>query len=199
MKTTDDEVLETIGLNDRPACQFGIGDDLVVTGVGRTGIGIDTGCTDTGHQFVELVGNGDLGAFVGEGVDQMIDRFALLGVSGSSIDLIERVDGKEVRQFGFIIGGTVSIGTLEHQMLLIMSEPGRFERIILRTRPYNHVGKDLRLGFVLRQIDGETVIESVDTRLHRVTRYRLIGVLFRCEAKGRGDKRQKYKKPFHRH
>ena len=97
VETTDHEVLEPIGLYDGPASQFGVGNDLMVAGVGRTGIGIDAGSTDTGHELVELIGNGDLGAFVGERVDQMIDRFALLGIGGSAINLIERVDGKEVR------------------------------------------------------------------------------------------------------
>ena len=84
-------------------------------------------------------------------------------------------------------------------MLLVVSKTGGLQRVILRTGTYDDVGEDDRFGFVLGQIDGETIVKGVDTCLHGVTRNRLIRILFRREAKGCGDERQKYKNSLHRH
>ena len=141
-------------------------------------ISVHAGSTNAGHEFVELIGDSYFRTLIGERVDKMIDRFAAFGVGRCAIELIEGVDSQEVRTLRLIIGSTITLSALEHDMLLVVGETCRFERIVLRSCADHDIRQDLRFLFVLGQIDRETVIEGIDTRLERVSLYGTIGILF---------------------
>ncbi len=177
MEAAYDEILEAVGLDHRPARQLSGRDHLVIAGTLIAGEGINTCRTDSTHEFVELIRYRDLGVLIGEGVDEMIDRLALSRIGRCTIKLIERIDGIEVRNLFLVIGSTIRLRTLEHDVLLVVRQTRGLQRIVLSTGTHGDKRLDLRFLFVLTQINGKSVIQCVDTRLQRITFYSTIRIL----------------------
>ena len=88
VETANNQVLEAVGLNHRPATQLTRRNHLMVAGAVIARVGIETRRTDSLHQLIELIGNRDLRSFVGERVNQMIDSLALGGVRRTTVNLV---------------------------------------------------------------------------------------------------------------
>ena len=185
------EVLEAVGLDHRPACQFSGRYHFVIAGTLVAREGIDTGCADSTHQFVELIRHRNLGILIGERVDKMVYSLALSRVCRRAVEFVERIDGVEVRQLFLVVGRAVRLRTLEHNMLLVVRQTCRFQRVILTSGA--HGDERLYLGFllVLTQIYGKAVIKCVDTRLQRVTIYCTIRVLLAGTHQSNGCQKKK--------
>ena len=194
MESSDDEVLEAVGFDNGPAPEFGGWYHFVIARHGRSCVSIDSGCTDGRHDPVELIGDSYLRALIGEGIDEMIDGFSLLGVCGSAVDFVEGIDGNEVRALFVIIGCTVTIRALEHDVFLIVGKAGRFERVVLCARAYNNIGLYFGLLFVLGQIEGESVVKSVNTGFEGVSFYRGIGIFLGLQGESTGSGKKGYEK-----
>ena len=66
MESTYDEVLEAVGLNHSPSCQFAGRNYLMIAGTLVAGVRIDTRSTDSRHQFVKLTGYRYFGILIRE-------------------------------------------------------------------------------------------------------------------------------------
>ena len=73
MEAPDDRMTETVRLNLRPILDLVGRNVLHITGHVGGSEGVGPLCTYEGHQLVILVGNGNFGSFIAEGVDAVVD------------------------------------------------------------------------------------------------------------------------------
>ena len=131
METTDNHILETVGLNLSPVVNLIRRDVLYITGDIVRGEGIGALSTDGSHQLVVLIGNEVAGSHLRYAVDAMIGSLARLWVGKTAISLIASLDVGKQRSLGSGIGNTEMIGTLEHEVLQIVSKTCGFGRVVL--------------------------------------------------------------------
>ena len=87
----------------------------------------------------------------------MVDHPTLSSIGCQAITLIERLDLVEQRFLLHGVGDTKLVGTLEHQVLQIVSQARRLARIVLRTRTYGDIRLYARLFLINTQIHFQTI------------------------------------------
>ncbi len=186
VESADHRIGETVGLDLRPVVDLVRGNLLGVDGHVVGGEGVRARGADGRHQLVVLVGNRQLRSLLRHGVDAGIDRTAFVGVGRGAVDLEQTLDLVEHRTLGLVILGAERLGALEHQVLEIVRQTGRFERIVLRTHAHGDVGLDAGRLPVHGHVDLQSVVQRVDTAMQRIVGDLLIAVL----RTGRNDKAQ---------
>ena len=180
METTDDHVLEPVALNLRPVLHLVGGDILGVAGDVVRRVGIRSLGTDGCHQLVVLIGNEVLGCQLAHGVNLVVGLAACLGVGQLTVGLVALLYlGK---QGGLSLGivRSVLLCALEHEVLQIVCQTGGLGRVVLSASTYGDVRLDTWLVLIDTQIDLQSVLQRVDTRVHRVARHRLIVLCTYC-------------------
>ena len=117
MKTTNDHVLETVGLNLRPVLNLVRGNVLGIAGHVVRGVGVGTLGTDGSHQFVVLIGDEVLGSHLADAVDARIGHSTLLGVGQLAILFIALLNVSQQRSLLRRVRHAKLTCTLKHQML----------------------------------------------------------------------------------
>ena len=185
VEEAEDGVGETLAFDHQPAFELVAGDVLLIDGHIVGGEGVGALCADGGHQLVVLVGDGVLGSLVRNGVDFVVDGFALGGVGGVVIDLVKCLDFLQLFAFFCPVEGAEVAGSLEHEVFQIVRKAGAFGGVVLAAHTHGNVGLDA--GHVL--VDGkenlQTVVERVMDHVHRVV---LIGLLLVILGAGTGGK-----------
>ena len=147
VETTEDAVHEAVGLYLCPVLYLVGGDFLNVAGdvVGCVGVGALG--ADDGHQLVVLVGDCNLGGLVADGVDFLVEGFALCGVSEGAVYLEERVYLLQEGLFSLVVLGAETLGALEHHVLQVVGKTGVVCGIVLTAGVHCYACLDA--GFVL--------------------------------------------------
>ncbi len=177
VETADHVVGEAVGLDLGPILHLIRGDVLRVDRLVVGGPGVAAVRTDGGHQLVVFVGDRQLRRLLRYGIDPGVDRLALLRVGRAAVDLEELFDLVEQRLLGGVVLRAEPLGALEHQMLEVVGQTGRLDRVILRAHPHGDIGLDARLLAVDRHVDLQSVVERVDAGLQRIARDALVLVL----------------------
>ena len=171
VETTDDHVLETVGLDLGPVFDLVRGYVLGIAGDIVRCEGVGALSTDGCHQFVVLVGNEVLGCHLRHAVDFVVGLLAGCGVCQLSVGLVTGFDLVEQRSFSLIIVCAKLFAALEHQVLQVVCQACCFGWVVLRTCAYSDVGLDT--GFL--RVDGEihlqTIIQRIDTCFSQVSFY----------------------------
>ena len=92
VETPDDGMDEPVGLNLRPILYL-IGRDIFLIDshiIGSKGIGACR--SDDGHKLVIFIGNSDLGSFVADRVDHMVEGNPLSGIGLCPVDFEQTAD-----------------------------------------------------------------------------------------------------------
>ena len=165
-------MLEAVALDLRPVLNLIAGDVLGVTGHIVRGEGIRTFGSDGRHEFVVLVGDEVLGSQLTDGVNLMIGLLTGLRIRQLTIGLIALFNLSQQRSLGLRIIRSELGGTLEHQVLQIMSQTCRLCRVVLRTGPHGDIRLNPRSFLIHRQIHLQSVIQRIDPRLHQIPRHR---------------------------
>ena len=168
MEATDDVVLEAVGLYLGPVLQLIGGDILDVAGNVEARVGIGAVGTDGCHQLVILVGDRELGGFVRDAVDLAVDSGTLSLIGLGAIHLEECLYLVEQGFLFSIVLCAEALRALEHQVLEIVSQPRSFGRVVLTTHAHRDVGLYARSLLVHGQVHLQSIVEGVDTALHRV-------------------------------
>ena len=182
VEAADDHVFKTVALHLCPVLNLVRGDVLGVAGDVVRGVGVGAFGADGGHQLVVLVGDGNLAGLIADAVNLVIDGAALLGVGGLTIDLVKVGNLVEHGALGIDVLCAEVGGALEHQVLQIVAQAGGLGRVVLAAHADGDVSLDARSILVDGQIDLQAIVEGVDAGLHRVARYRFVGILLptRC-------------------
>ena len=178
METTNNHILESVALDLCPVLDFVRGDILSIACHIVRGIRVSTLGTDGCHQLVILIGDEVLRSQLTYRVDLMISLLTLLRISHQAIFLITLLYLVEQRSLSLRVIRAKQLRTLKHQVLKIVSQTCCLCRIILRTSTYCDVSLYTWLLRISREIHLQTIVEGVDPRLHHVTWYSLILVLF---------------------
>ena len=182
MEAADDVVLEAVGLNLGPVLHLVAGDVFGVAGHVETGVGVGPVGTDGCHQLVIFVGDGVLGGFVAQAVDDVVDGRALGLVGGLAIDLELLLNLVEQGLFKCVVLGAELLGTFEHQVLEVVGQTGGLGGVVLSAYAHSDVGLDARSLFVDGHVDLQSVVQCVDTSLQRIVGDTLVAVLLRGAA-----------------
>ena len=168
METANNSVTETVGLDAGPVVDLVGGDVLDVHGFVVAGKCIGAVGSDHGHELVVLIGDGDLGGFVADGVDTVVYGCTLGRVFGLAVLFKKLLNLVQEGLFGGIIGGAEILGALEHKMLKVMGKSCGLGRIVLASHFDGNVGLNAGLLFVNRHKHLHTIVESVDFSPQRV-------------------------------
>ena len=182
MEEAEDRVGETLALDFQPTLDLVARDVLLIDGhvVGSEGVGALR--PDHRHHLVVLVGDGVLGSLVRHGVDFVVDLFALGGVGGVVIDLVQRLDLLELLLLLGPVERAEMVGALEHQVLQIVGEARGFRRVVLAAHAHRDVGLDARHVLVHGHEDLKAVVQRVVDDVHRVVLVGLLVVILRESA-----------------
>ena len=170
VESADDVVAEAVGLYLRPVIYLIGGDILGVDGfvVGSPGVG--AAAAYHAHHLVVLVGDGDLGCQIADGVDLVIMCLACLGIFDSTVFFVEALYLVEVWLFRFIVLCAELLGALEHEVLEVVGETGGLLGIVLASDAHCDEGLDTGLFLVDGHVDLEAVVKGVDFGIHGVAR-----------------------------
>ena len=180
MESTDHEVLETVGLNLRPVLNLVARNVFHVASHVVAGIGIGTTGTDSGHELVVFIRDEVSGSFVRKAVDNVVDGLTFGLISGLSIDFELCLDGIEKRFFGFIIHGSVLLGTLEHEVFQVVRQTGSFGRVVLTAHTYSNVGLYAWSFLIHGHVHLQTILQGIHLGIHRVIGYGGVLILAAC-------------------
>ena len=114
----------------------------------------------------------------------MVDGFALFGISGVVINLVQSLDLLDQTLFLGPVNSTEVAGTLEHQVFEVVGKTRGFGRVVLATHAHGDVGLDARNVLVHRHKHLQTVVQRVVDDVHRVILISLLVVILRVEAEG---------------
>lgn len=172
VESADNRILEAVCLNLRPVLDLVGRDVLDIGGFVARRPRIRTAGTDCGHEFVVFVRNGEFRRLLRHAVDLRVDCLALRIVGSRTVNFEQTLDFVEQRFLGCVILRTELLGTLEHQMFEIVSQTGRFGRVVLRADTDGNKRLHTRFLLVHRHVDFKSVVESIDTCGGRVARHR---------------------------
>ena len=175
---------KAVGLDLRPVFQLVGRDVLGVAGHVVAGIGVGAASADGRHGLVVFVGNENLGRFIRNGVDLVVDGLALPGVRGLAVDLEELLDLVEQGLLGGVVLGAELLRAFEHQVFEIVGQARGLLRVVLAADLHGHVGVDARFVFVDDHVDLQTVVQSVDAGVRGIA---LDGLVLVLAAAGRGQ------------
>ena len=78
----------------------------------------------------------------------------------------------------FVVQGANPLRPFEqHHVFQIVCNAGCFGRIVLAAGPHGYLSIEPGFLMVLRQRNGQAVVESVDVDLHRIVRFRFVNQL----------------------
>ena len=177
METANHHVLETVGLNLRPVLNLVRRDVLYVARHIVRREGIRTLGTDSCHQLVVLVGNEVLCCHLTHRVNLVIGLLTGLSIGQFTICLVTLLNIRQQRSLCRGVRGAKLLGTLEHQVLQIVSQTGCLGRVVLRTCPHGDIGLNAGLFLVHTQIHLQSVVQRIDARLALISLQRLILVV----------------------
>ena len=178
VETTDNHILETVGLHLGPVLNLVRRDILRIARHIVGGKGIGALSTNGSHQLVVLVGDEVLGSYLRHTVNLMVGLLTLCRVGQLAISFVALLNLVEQRLLGSRIGSTELLGALEHQVLQIMGETRCLSRVVLRTRTHGDIRLNTGFLLVYREIHLQAVIERIDTCLRDIARYRLVMIVF---------------------
>ncbi len=112
----------------------------------------------------------------------MVDGFALLGIGFCAVNLEQCLDRVEHRLLGGVVGGSEVLCAFEHQVLKVVGESCGLFRVVLAAYLDGDVGLHARSLLVDGHINLESVVESVDLRVHRISLDCLVLVLPACSC-----------------
>ena len=187
VEATDDAVAETVGLYLGPFFYLVRGDVLGVARHVEAGVGVGAIGADGGHQFVVLVGDGQLGGFIRKTVYRMVDGLALGLAGGLAVNFKLLFNLVEQRLLGFVVLGAEVGGALEHQVFEVVRQPGGFGGVVLAAHAHGDVGLDAGFVFVDAHVHLQSVVEGVDACLERVARHGFIRVLRGAAPQSQGS------------
>ena len=168
MEAANHHILEAVGLHLCPVLNLVRGNVLYIAGHVVRGEGIRALATDGSHQFVVLIGNEVLGCELRDAVYLVVLLLTCCLVGYGSVFFVALL--YLVQQGGLCIGvcSAELLCTLEHEVLQVVCQTSCLGRVVLRACTHSDVSLNARLLFVNREIDLQTVVEGIDTRLHRV-------------------------------
>ena len=107
----------------------------------------------------------------------MVSLPAFGRVCQRAVLLVASLDVCQQRSLCFRIGNTELVSTLEHQVLQIVCQTSSLGRVVLRTG--THDDECLDAGFLIidTEIDLQSVLQRIDTRLQRIAIDRLVFIL----------------------
>ena len=187
VEAADHGVLETVGLDLGPVVDLVRRDVLDVYGHVLRREGIGAVGADGRHQFVVLVGDGDLRSLVADRVDAVVDRRALGFVGRLAVNLEEVFDLVEHRFLGCEIRCAELLRALEHQVFEIVRQPGGLGRVVLAAHIHGDVGLDTRRLLVDAHVDLQPVVQGVDFGVQRVALHCFVLVLGTSRGQHRCD------------
>ena len=114
----------------------------------------------------------------------MVDSFALGGVGGVVVNLVQRLDLLELFLLLLPIQCAEVVGALEHQVFQVVGEARGFRRVVLAAHAHRDVGLDARNVLVHGHKDLQTVVQRVVDDVHRVILIGLLVVILRERAEG---------------
>ena len=155
-------------LNQKPIVWDG---ERVEAGDILADIGVSALGANACHQLVVLVGNGKLAGSVRKTVDDVVDGLALTGVGGLAVNLILGLDLVKDGTFGCVVLRAELRSTLEHQVLQVVCQTCTLGWVVLATGAYGNVSLYARLLGVVGEVDGKSVGQDVEVRLHRIVGY----------------------------
>ena len=168
VEAADDHILEAVGLHLGPVLHLVRWDVLDVAGHIVRSESVRALATDGRHQFVVLVGDEVLGCQLRNAVNFVVFLLSQSLVGDGAILLVALLNLVEQRSLGLGVGSAELSGALEHQVLQIMRKTGCLGRIVLRARAHGNISLYARFFLVDGEIDLQTIIKSIDTRLHGV-------------------------------
>ena len=145
---------------------------------------------DGGHQFVVLVGDGDLRSLVADRVDAVVDRRALGFVRGLAVDLEEPFDLVEHGFLGGVVGRSELFGSLEHQVFEVVCQTGRLGGVVLAADPHGDGRLDAGLLLHDAHVDLQAVWKRVNPGCQRIARHRFVLVFAARRSEHREDDRR---------
>ncbi len=151
--------------------------------------GIRTSRSEFAGELIIFVCNSPLRCNSAHGVDRVINRDALSGISRAAIGLIEILDLIQIGFFLCIIERAKFVGALEEEMFEVMREAGRIRRIVLAAGTDGNHRLNARLRLVDTEIDRQPVLQRVNASAERIARdgHVLVpagGMLFRLGLRG---------------
>ena len=176
VESADHDVLEAVGLDPGPVLDLVRRNVFDIDRPVHRGVGVGFQSADRRHQFVVLVGDGVFRSFVADAVDLTVNCRTLRIVGRLAVNLEELFDLVEQGLLGFVVARAELLGALEHQMLEIVGQTGRFARVVLAADFHGDVGFDARFCLIDAHIDFQSVIQRVDTGLERVVLDRFVRV-----------------------
>ena len=177
VESSDDHVLEAVGLDACPVLHLVGGDVLYVAGDVEAGEGVGAVRTDEGHQLVVLVGDVVLGSELADAVNLVVGLLAGCGVRQLAVGLEALFDLIEQGSLGGAVAGAELLGTLEHQVFQVVGQTRGLGRIVARTGLHGDVCLDARFVLVDGEEDLQAVLQRVDTGLHGVALHGFIVLL----------------------
>ena len=168
METADDHILETVCLNLGPVFYLVRRNVLDIAGNVIRGVGIGTLGTNSRHQLVVFVRDKVFGSQLRHRVNLVVGLTALGRICQRAILLITSLNIGQQGGFGLGVGNTELVGTLEHQMLQIVSQTRCLSRVVLGTRTNGN--ESVQTGFLLvhTEVHLQTIVEGIDTCLRQV-------------------------------
>ena len=130
VEAADDHVLEPVALYLRPVVYLVVWNVFHVACHIVGSVGVGTLGSDTGHEFVILIGDVVAGGQLRNGVYLVVGLFALGRVGELAILLVARLYFVEERLFGGVVGGAELLRALKHQVLQIVGQTCGLCRIV---------------------------------------------------------------------
>ncbi len=168
MESADHHIAETISLDTGPIVNLVGRDVLRIYGLVRRSPCIGAVSAYDGHELVILVGNGEFGGLVADGIYLMIDCRTCGLVLSAAICLEKRLYLIEHRLLGCVVGRTELLRALEHQVFKIMGQTGGLRRVVLAPDLDRYVGLYTGLFFVDGHEDFQSIVQCVDFGLQRI-------------------------------
>ena len=127
---------------------------------------------------------------------EVIDSGTLLRVCGLTVLLVEVVNLPEKGHFLFIVGSTVTACAFEHQVLKVVSQTRRIERVVLTACTYGNHSLDFGLLCITTHINRQAVRQRVAACLRRIVRKRFIRIVHGKSRQGE-ERQYERKNLFH--
>ena len=177
METADNVVFKAVGLNLCPVLNLVAGDVFSIASYIKAGVSVGTIGTDSSHKLIVFIGDSQLGCFVTQAVDYMIDGLAFGFIGSLAIHFELLFNLVEQRFFEFVVLCAELLGTLEHEVFKVVCQTGCFGRVVLTSHANGNVCLDAWCFLVHGHIDLQPIFKGIDACLERIVRHRLVVIL----------------------
>ena len=185
METADYIIFKTVCLYLSPIIDL-VGRNIFhIYRLVEAGISICSGSTDSRHQLVVFIRNRQLGCFIGNAVDLVINSLPFRLVRRLAIDFEKLFDLVKQRFFLFVVLRSKLFSTLKHQVFKIVCQPCSFSRIVFSAYADSNICLDTGGLLIHSHIHFQAIIQSIDTGFQRIIRDRLVfkrGSLCTCSS-----------------